>query len=226
MDCLLKPSLILWPRWRSVLPLPNGSFTRSFQSYGGSHVCFPLPPTQPPPSFHHLSRVHYQICSFLIHGYGRKESTASTSPKCSAGLTQVEVLGLKEPPLPRGFDCVSAPTRDWGSIWRLCVSTACRKARWWRCRAGWPGHIPCHGRWLPWWPWSPRPDTPEGRRSPSAKQNKQTKTQHFFSGTALETTLIAVYAHENIQWMPNASSGVLETAETKTVTTPEGSLLQ
>lgn len=118
------------------------------------------------------SSVHYQLCSFLIHGYGRKESIASTSPKRPPGLTQMEVLGLKEPPLPRGFDFVSAPTRDWGSIWRPCVSTACRKARWWRCRAGWLGHSPCHGRWLPRWPWSPRPDTPEGRRSPSAKQNK------------------------------------------------------
>lgn len=208
-----------------VIICDNGRHWISMVSNHRLHSVCPRPPhptpTQPPPSFLHLSWVHYQICSFWSTAM---ESIASTSPNRFAGLTQVEVLGLKEPPLPRGFDFVSAPTRDWGSIWRLCVSTACRKARWWRCRAGWLGHSLCHGHWLPRWPWSPRPDTPEGRHSPSAKQNNHAKMQHvFFSGTPLETTLIAVYAHESIQWMPDASSGVPETTETKTVTTPDGS---
>lgn len=41
----------------------------------------------------------------------------------------------------------------------------------------------------------------------------------FFSIIVLETTVIAVSTHESVQWKQNASSTVLETTETKTVTT-------
>lgn len=55
-------------------------------------------------------------------------------------------------------------------------------------------------------------------------QKNKKKTRIVFSIIALETAVIVVSTHESVQWKQNASSPVLETAETKHVTTSNSSI--